>query len=567
MDKSTIITLVSNMGSPAFLADEDGKVLLKNISMRYIRERLGTGELHHLNEMEIVLGGYEAHRVRKFKIRDTNIDGLVYYLDYPDGDKVRMFVFDRSISADKTMTDIMEHIDEVVVIFNQYGVIEKINSIADSILPFSREDIVGKDIRELVKMGMVEDPIILKLIEKKQKVYGDIAYPNGKVISYTAIPVFGSRGNFRGGVLTGRDISRIISLVQQRDRNEEDEDVEYISVSDSMREIKNMVDTVAASDATVFITGESGVGKEVLARRVWKNSGRRNGPFMAVNCGAIPSELIESEFFGYEKGAFTGANAKGKEGLLEAANGGTLFMDEIGELPLDMQKKLLRAIQEGTIIRVGGTKTKKINVRFICATNKTTEELRNPAVFRQDLYYRLNVIPVEVPALRDRREDIMPLVGYYLQHFNGKYHRKVFLAGDAERVLYEYQWPGNIRELKNVIERCVVLAPHDEIDGLQMDRMLSLGGLDKIQGKQFIESVEAVERQRDAAESSLQKDEEGESIVIKEIMDINEAHRICEQIIIKKAVEKYGNVTKAAEAVGINPSTIYRKIKSGHLEL
>ena len=455
------------------------------------------------------------------------IDGLVYYLDYPDGDKVRMFVFDRSISADKTMTDIMEHIDEVVVIFNQYGVIEKINSIADSILPFSREDIVGKDIRELVKMGMVEDPIILKLIEKKQKVYGDIAYPNGKVISYTAIPVFGSRGNFRGGVLTGRDISRIISLVQQRDRNEEDEDVEYISVSDSMREIKNMVDTVAASDATVFITGESGVGKEVLARRVWKNSGRRNGPFMAVNCGAIPSELIES----------------------------------------DMQKKLLRAIQEGAIIRVGGTKTKKINVRFICATNKTTEELRNPAVFRQDLYYRLNVIPVEVPALRDRREDIMPLVGYYLQHFNGKYHRKVFLAGDAERVLYEYQWPGNIRELKNVIERCVVLAPHDEIDGLQMDRMLGLGGLDKIQGKQFIESVGAVERQRDAAESSLQKDEEGESIVIKEIMDINEAHRICEQIIIKKAVEKYGNVTKAAEAVGINPSTIYRKIKSGQLEI
>ena len=216
---------------------------------------------------------------------------------------------------------------------------------------------------------------------------------------------------------------------------------------------------------------------------------------------------------------------------------------------------------------MGGTKTKKINVRFICATNKTTEELRNPAVFRQDLYYRLNVIPVEVPALRDRREDIMPLVGYYLQHFNGKYHRKVFLAGDAERVLYEYQWPGNIRELKNVIERCVVLASHDEIDGLQMDRMLGLGGLDKIQGKQFIESVGAVERQRDAAESSLQKDEEGESIVIKEIMDINEAHRICEQIIIKKAVEKYGNVTKAAEAVGINPSTIYRKIKSGQLEI
>ena len=341
----------------------------------------------------------------------------------------------------------------------------------------------------------------------------------------------------------------------------------FIRESEAYQKVFGRLHVLAKADICVMVRGENGTGKKHIAEKIHAQSDRADKPFVTVDCGLLSESLAASALFGHEKGAFTGANAKGKEGLLEAANGGTLFMDEIGELPLDMQKKLLRAIQEGAIIRVGGTKTKKINVRFICATNKTTEELRNPAVFRQDLYYRLNVIPVEVPALRDRREDIMPLVGYYLQHFNGKYHRKVFLAGDAERVLYEYQWPGNIRELKNVIERCVVLAPHDEIDGLQMDRMLGLGGLDKIQGKQFIESVGAVERQRDAAESSLQKDEEGENIVIKEIMDINEAHRICEQIIIKKAVEKYGNVTKAAEAVGINPSTIYRKIKSGHLEL
>lgn len=560
MDKSTILTLVNNMGSPSFLADEEGNIILKNISMRYIRERMGTGEFYHLDKMDIVLGGYEAQSVRKFRIRNTDIEGLVYDLECSDGENVRMYVFDRSISADKTMTDIMEHIDEVVVIFNKDGVIEKINSVADSILPFSRSQVVGKNIRELVEMGLVEDPIILKLIEKKQRVYGDIAYPNGKIISYTAIPVFGSRGNFRGGVLTGRDISRIINLVQQKDRNEED-DVEYISVSESMREIKNMIDTVAASEASVFITGESGVGKEVLARRVWKNSGRRNGPFVAVNCGAIPGELLESEFFGYEKGAFTGANAKGKEGLLEVADGGTLFMDEIGELSLEMQKKLLRAIQEGTITRIGGTKPKKISVRFICATNRTTEELRDPLVFRQDLYYRLNVIPVEVPSLRERREDILPLVEYYLGHFNEKYHRNVALAGDAEKVFFEYGWPGNIRELKNVIERCVVLAPQDELDELQADRMLGLGGFDKIQGSRFLKDMDISQN----IKSGEQIEDDG--IVIKGIMDINEAHRICEQIIIKKAVEKYGNVTKAAEAIGINPSTIYRKIKSGQLEL
>ena len=568
MERNTILILLDNMGSPAFLADEKGNVIFKNRSMRYIRERLGTGELFHIEDMNLEIDEYETEKtsdnVRKFHIRDSVIEGLAYDMSFSDGGSGSIFVFDKSISADKTMTDVMEHIDEIVVIFNKEGTLEKMNSVCDTILPFKRKDVVGKNIKELVEEGLVEDPIILKLIDKKEKVYGDIAYPNGKVISYTAIPIFGSRGNFRGGVLTGRDISRIINLVQDMEHDDKD-DIEYISASKSIQDIKEMIDVVAFSEASIFITGESGTGKEVLAKSIWKKSPRRNKPFVAVNCGAIPGELLESELFGYEKGAFTGASEKGKVGLLEAADGGTLFLDEIGELPLEMQKKLLRAMQEGTIMRVGGTKEIKVDVRFISATNKTEAQLRNPEMFRQDLYYRLNVIPINVPALRDRKEDIMPIAEFYIDRFNKKYRKHISLTKEAENILFDYDWPGNIREVKNVIERCVILAAQEKINALQMERMLGLGGIETMQGKQFIK--DAVNENTEENSGDIEIIHPNDKIIVRDIMDINEACRICEQEIITKAIAKYGNVTRAAKAVGINPSTIYRKIKNGQIKI
>ncbi|WP_219666709.1 sigma-54 interaction domain-containing protein, partial [Clostridioides difficile] len=309
-----------------------------------------------------------------------------------------------------------------------------------------------------------------------------------------------------------------------------------------MDNIKKVVKRAAASDSSIFINGESGVGKEIIARTIYKYSSRRDKPFIAINCGAIPNELLESEFFGYEEGSFTGAKKKGKKGLFEEANGGTIFLDEIGELPMQMQKKLLRVIQENTITRIGGSKPIKIDVRYISATNISHEDLRNNLKFRQDLYYRLSVIPVKIPPLRERKEDIVPLVNYFLKLYNEKYNREVEVSPKVIELLEEYSWPGNIRELKNIIERFVVLSAKNVIGEDEFNMLINLDMIDN-------------------------ETDDLSPIVVNGIMNLNDAYKIVDQIMISKAINKYGSITKAAEVIGIYPSTIHRKIKSGHIHV
>ncbi len=229
-----------------------------------------------------------------------------------------------------------------------------------------------------------------------------------------------------------------------------------IAESNALREILKTVEKIAPFDTTVLITGESGTGKEVLARLIHKKSKRSKKPFITVNCGAIPEDLLESELFGYKKGAFTGANAD-KKGLIEEANGGTLFLDEIGELPLNLQVKLLRVLQEGEIKPLGASKPKKVDVRFIAATNRNLEKLVKEGRFREDLYYRLNVINIEIPPLRKRKEDILPLAKFFIKKVAAKYNiPPKTLSKKAEKQLLEYNWPGNVRELENTIERIML---------------------------------------------------------------------------------------------------------------
>lgn len=557
MNRNAVKTFVANMNTPSFITDENGNIIYSNNSMRYISEKTGTQDIKHVDEIAIVLDEELGEGVTKIHIEGTKMDGFKYVIKNEEGSKNYIYTLDKSAATDRMVDKLMEHIDEIVVVFNKDGTIERMNSICDNILPFKRKDVIGKNIINLVDEGIVENPIIVKLIETKQKVHKDIVYPNGKIISYTAIPIFGSAGNFRGGVLTGRDISRIIRLVRG-DENVDVETNEYISVSKDMEEVKNIISQVAPSDASIFIIGESGVGKEVLTRTIWKQSDRRDKPFVAINCAAIPSELIESELFGYEKGAFTGASKEGKMGLLESADEGTVFLDEIGELPLETQKKLLRVIQEGSITRIGGLKSKKIDLRFISATNKTIYELQDPKVFRQDLFYRLNVIPISVPPLRQRKEDIIPLCNHYVDVFNRKYKRNIVFKQSAIDELVHYNWPGNIRELKNVLERIVILSKKDEVTEKNVIRVLNWGEIN--QGFEY-------SFKDDSNENNHAKIFVDKNIIVNDIMNINEAHRIVEQEILKKAVERYGNITEAARAVGINPSTVYRKIKSGQIEL
>jgi transcriptional regulator with PAS, ATPase and Fis domain len=231
--------------------------------------------------------------------------------------------------------------------------------------------------------------------------------------------------------------------------------------SEKMGDVLALAKRVAEVDTTLLITGESGVGKEAIAQFIHNESPRRNGPFSQINCGAIPEHLLESELFGYEPGAFTGAPGKGKPGLIELAEKGTLFLDEIGELPLTLQVKILRVLQDKTLTRLGSVKKITVDCRIMAATNRDIRQQVKDKRFREDLYYRLSVVPIEVPPLRERPEEIAPMALKFLQEFNGIYAQEKKLSENAIGKLVRYAWPGNVRELRNLIERLVVT-----VDGL-----------------------------------------------------------------------------------------------------
>jgi len=237
-----------------------------------------------------------------------------------------------------------------------------------------------------------------------------------------------------------------------------------IGNSHHMQQVLDMVDKVAKSDAsTVLIQGESGTGKELVAKALHYESSRASRPFMAINCAAVPETLLESELMGHEKGAFTDAKSQ-KKGLFEVANGGTLFLDEIGDMALGMQAKLLRVLEERSFRRVGGTRDIEIDVRIVSATNKDLIKAMEDQTFRTDLYYRIQVIPIYLPALRERREDILPLVEHFINHFNREFGKNVKgISASAAKMLCSYGWPGNVRELKNVIERAIILESDDTL--------------------------------------------------------------------------------------------------------
>src|SRR5215471_9178261 len=236
-----------------------------------------------------------------------------------------------------------------------------------------------------------------------------------------------------------------------------------IGESIALRDVLNAVATVAPTDATVLIQGESGTGKELIARAVHDLSTRRNGPFVKFNCAAIPTGLLESELFGHQKGAFTSAIAS-KAGRFELAHGGTLFLDEIGDIPLELQPKLLRVLQDQEFERVGSTRTLRVNVRIVAATNRSLLHMVTERQFRSDLYYRVNVFPITLPALRDRREDIPLLVHHFIRNFSSRMHKRIeSIPPEAMEALVNYDWPGNVRELENLIERALILSPGAEL--------------------------------------------------------------------------------------------------------
>jgi len=293
--------------------------------------------------------------------------------------------------------------------------------------------------------------------------------------------------------------------------------------------LRRLIAVVATSDASVLISGESGTGKEMVAKEIYSESPRQGKPFITVNCAAIPENLLESELFGHEKGAFTGAIST-KVGLFEMANGGTIMLDEIGDFPLHLQPKLLRVLQEREFRRVGGTRKIPIDVRVIAATNRDLLAMTKDGSFRMDLYYRLNVFPIQLPPLRQRKEDIPLLASTFLQQFNKKYQKSKFFTNQAIFSLEQYSWPGNVRELENAVERLVVIGDNEAIS---VDQVCAVMG----------------------AENS-------DIVNLPGNISLKESVSILERRLISEALATYKTTYKAAEALGTTQSTIVRKAKA-----
>jgi len=344
-------------------------------------------------------------------------------------------------------------------------------------------------------------------------------------------------------LLSIQNALRIGQLVAENQALKEkiDRDYEMIGESDAILRLKNQIGLAAPSEGWVLITGENGTGKELVARAIHHQSARQQRPFIEVNCAAIPEDLIESELFGHEKGAFTGATAS-RKGKFDQSNGGTLFLDEIGDMSLKTQAKILRILQEQKFERVGGNRTIEVNVRVIAATNKNLEAEIEQGNFREDLYFRLNVLPFEVPPLRERREDIPTLIAHFLGYFCRKESRETKTVSEvALRALGAYDWPGNVRELKNLIERLVIMTPSQQID--LADLPMSISKIDpRLNDEQLAISGPLPDSYRDAKE-------------------------MFEKRYLLEKLEKNGwNISRTAEEIGLERSNLHRKIKGYGLE-
>ncbi|NLK63342.1 MAG: sigma-54-dependent Fis family transcriptional regulator [Fusobacteria bacterium] len=323
-----------------------------------------------------------------------------------------------------------------------------------------------------------------------------------------------------------------------------EESKELIGQSPAMKSMKQLIEKIAESDLTVLVTGETGVGKELVVREIYKKSLRKKKPFITINCSAMSPKLIESELFGHEKGAFTGADTM-KKGIIEEADGGTLFLDEIGDMDIKNQAKLLRAIEYGDVRRVGGNKSIKVNVRFVAATNKNLKEEVERGEFRRDLYHRLTSFPIQVPPLRDRKEDIPLLANSFLNNIVSELHKDMYvISSEAMKYLLRYDYPGNIRELKNIIERMAIISTTKTLGVEDLPLELKM-------------SADTIENKVVTGLGPLK------DILENEIYDLFEV----EKVVIAIALQKTRwNKQETAKLLGIGRTTLYEKIKKYNLD-
>jgi len=461
----------------------------------------------------------------------------------------------------KDVDVLLNCIDEAILIVDHDANILKYNEAFSRLTDLMGRSIVGQNLKDIVASGLLRESAALKSLEIKKKMDMNLTYETGQTATWTYIPVFDSQGKLVLTVGTGRDVTKLVTLEKKLKISEtilsqyegrnlsvigDAGEIKIIYSSPAMQRVIRMGWKAAATSSPVLIWGETGVGKEIVAGYIHKAGERNSKPFIVVNCASIPAELMEAELFGYEEGAFTGAKRSGKKGLLEEAHEGTLFLDEIGELPLNMQSKLLRFLQEGQLKKIGSNETQSVDVRVICATNLTLDQLMNSNHFRQDLFYRISVIPIFIPPLRDRKEDIQPLIRHFMKTFDKKYKADISIPAKLMKRLDTYEWPGNVRELKNVIERMAIIYASQELSEEDLELVLNI----KSHQDQSIQNLPEPGQTVTMLPSSLPR-----------------AVEQFEEKWIRQAYQQEGSIVGAAKALGIDPSTIHRKMKKGVLTL
>ncbi|NNG66344.1 sigma 54-interacting transcriptional regulator [Caldanaerobacter subterraneus] len=496
-----------------------------------------------INESRLVPAGSMLSMVTFFASRGEEIEVIIEGLKAEKAFDEFMQFFNSELGKEKEEKDtyellrntsiayekIFNSIGSGLVVTDENGVITIFNKLAEGITGISMDEAIGKKIQEVIPEIKIEN--VLKTgkeeMNKKIKVGNNVVFTN-------ITPIY-TGNKIEGSVIVFYDFPQIEYLENELKRNRKLDKAFDIIIGNSgkLRDALTIASKAAETDSTVLIRGESGTGKELVAQAIHYASKRRDKPFIRVNCAAIPVTLLESELFGHERGAFTGAVTQ-KIGKFELADGGTVFLDEIGEIPPEIQVKLLRVIQEKEFERVGGIKTIKVDVRIIAATNKDLERAIKEGTFREDLYYRLNVIPIMLPPLRERRGDIPLLVEHFIEKLNKKLNKNIKgITKKAMQALIHYDWPGNIRELENIIERCITLSEGEYIDYEDLP--------------QYIRNEDTIVTENNV----IYLDEHSELLTMEEY----------EYKIIKAALDRYKSFNKAAKVLGLTHKTVASKAR------
>ena len=564
--REQVSSIMNSAESGIIAIDEDGVIVMAN---RMAEDLLGIRSIESIGRhvldvipntrlMDIMKSGkpltgqkFQGHSAPLLVnyapvIRDGSVVGAVSV--FQDFSRVEEISHELGVvkGLNRELESIIHSSYDGIWITDAEGRVLDINEAYERITGIRAREVIGRTMQELVDEGYFDQSVTILVMKELRSITINQTVKGKKQILVTGNPIFDEDGKLFRVVTNVRDITELVSLQEQL-KEEKEQTLKYktelthlrsLQVRDSclvfrskpMTQIVELAGKMAEVDSTLLITGESGTGKELVAKLIHRQGMGDASPFISINCAAIPEQLLESELFGYEGGAFTGAKKEGKPGLFELAHNGTLFLDEVAELPLTLQVKLLRAIQDKAIARVGATKAIPVNVRIIAATNRDLAKMLREGTFREDLYYRLMVVPLHVHPLRDRKDDIPLLVRHFLDEFNRHFGYQKTLSPEVLDKLVNYSWPGNVRELKNVIERMIVMSPGS---GIGMESLP-----DSIHTKRHLPAKGA--RLKDAVEET-------------------------ERYLIEEAYRELGSWKKVAEVLGVDRTTIFRKATKYHI--